>query len=73
MPIALVVINNSGIGVGLPLDGDSHEERVADSPVTSLTQHARYDQVGRLLVGSNAFCIHSLHSKPWTVNTIHPV
>eukprot|EP00750_Incisomonas_marina_P008640 INCI15564.1.p1 GENE.INCI15564.1~~INCI15564.1.p1 ORF type:complete len:511 (+),score=80.33 INCI15564.1:111-1535(+) len=55
LPITVVVINNSGIGVGLPISGDTHEERLEDSPVTSLTQHARYDKVIEAFGGKGYF------------------
>ena len=47
MPVLVVVINNSGIGIGLPVSGDTHEERREGSnvPPTSLSVRARYDLV----------------------------
>jgi thiamine pyrophosphate-dependent acetolactate synthase large subunit-like protein len=59
LPIIMVIINNSGIAMGLPIDTTSKsiEERIAGVPPTSLlgAEQARYEMLATAFGGNGFF------------------
>jgi len=56
MPIVIIIINNSGIAMGLPATpGTTLEERAAGVPVTTLLKDARYEKMCEAFGGLGFF------------------
>jgi len=62
--ITFVVINNSGIGVGLPISGDSREELLQGVPVTSLMGEAHYETAIEAFGGKGFYCTKPSEIQP---------
>lgn len=68
LPVVIIIINNSGIAMGLPIDnsGATVEERVAGVPVTSLLggSEARYEMLAEAFGGRGFFVTEPAQVQP---------
>ena len=68
MPVVIIIINNSGIAVGLPIDtsAESLEERIAGVPTTSLlgADDAHYEMLATAFGGLGLFVTEPSQVQP---------
>jgi len=68
LPVVIVIINNSGIAMGLPIDtsSESMEERVLGVPCTSLLggEQAHYEQMATAFGGKGFFVTEPAQVQP---------